>query len=436
MPSLSSNAFFPLTALVLALCTPLASADITRVLFPNTAFGPASAASSTVVPVPSAVGFPAFSSARFEGSVSVPRAQLVNFTIRTDGSVRLWVDDHLILDDDEITAPRTVQPLLAYAFTTTAPLPFRLEYARGDGTAGAATLEVSWSGNFTNAAVVPAAAFSTTTAPSHALRQALRDRQLAPAVQWQTYDNPTMGAHVRMPQAFSLDATLADTAGAGEVLGDVIVYRRAHPAITYVGAHSYNGSDFTELRIDAWGGRACTVTFVTTVVAGGADLLFLASANGTGCATLALLVRPRMLWSRAGSFAATAPGELTASAPGFPDTVVYAVGATPVPFAKGGDYSWALPLAGGATVGYATGSLRSVAVMAAAIADARGRQETALAKWGELSDVYIPQASVIAWNTMCVGGRGRVLWLRCLWWCSCCGVVAMTQLRVESLWCS
>jgi hypothetical protein len=256
---------------------------------------------------------------------------------------------------------------------------------------------------------VPAAALSPAAAPAAAARQALKDRMLAPRVQWQTYSNPTMGAHVRMPQAVALDATLADLA-TNATLGDIIVFRQASPAITFVGAHSYNGSDFTQVQLDAWGGRACTIVLRTTTSADGADLAFLATSNGTGCATLALLVRPEMLWGRAGNFSRDASGALRAATPGFPDTLAWPLGAAPVPFPKAGALDWALPLGGGAA-GFTTGAApRAVADVAADIDAASARQDAALQKWDArgLTSVYVPQASCIAWNTIYTPYEGVV----------------------------
>lgn len=188
--------------------------------------------------------------------------------------------------------------------------------------------------------------------------------------------------------------TLCDLA-TNATLGDIIVFRGGKPAATYVGSHvsnevgllpsslaplsptylpqSYSGSVFTEVRLDRWGPRDCTVVLQTTVV-GNADLQYLATSNGTSCSGLALLVTPTMLWQRAGVITAVTPNVTTAQVYGFADTfTVHAVGAAPVPFSNGGPASWALPLAPpGATagvVGYSTGAAPlSVADMQASAA--------------------------------------------------------------------
>ena len=393
-------------AIILTLALARACADISLTTWPSTAFAPASAGAASVVASISAAAAPApapFSSARFAGTITAPALQTMNFSLDAAGAFALmWVDDHLIIDSS-----KSLAALQGYSFKTRT-VPIRLEVIFGAAPGAAPTL--SWVGNYTAAAPVPAAALGAALAPAAVARQALKDRMLAPAVEWQTYSNPTMGAHVRMPQALSLDATLADLA-TNETLGDIIVFRDAHPAITFVGAHSYNGSDYTQVQVGSWRGRACTVVLRSTVGGGGADLAFLATANGTACATLALLVTPSMLWGRAGTFARDASGALRATTPGFPDTLVWPLGAAPVPFAKAGALAWALPLGAGTGVGFTTGAApRAVADVAADIAAAAARQDAALAKWDAqgLTSVYVPQASCIAWNTIYTPYEGVV----------------------------
>lgn len=120
------------------------------------------------------------------------------------------------------------------------PVTFRLDYIHGQ--AGASALQLSWNGT-----LVPAAALSTTVTPYETTRAEMKDAMQCPIVPWQTFNNPSMGTHVLMPSSFAMDTTLAFTAGphAGHILGDLIVFRQSNPAITHVGHHSYNGSDYT-----------------------------------------------------------------------------------------------------------------------------------------------------------------------------------------------
>ena len=386
---------------LLALLSACAHADIQRLLWPSTAFAPPALVTNTTLGAIDGAVCPdsgAHCTARFSGTIVSAYTELMNFTLLTDGAVNMWVDDHLLIDAFDIQQPRrALRSVLALPMTAGQPLPIRLDYLHWPGQDS--FLQLSYAGNSTAAGVVPAAALAATTSGPEAQRVLLKDRMLNPPVQWQTFDNPSMGTHVRMPSAFAVAATLADTA-TGDVLGDLIVFRRSNPAITYVGPHSYNGSDYTELRLDAWKGRDCTVVFQTTVVNGGADLLFLAASNGTDCAHMALLLQPKMLWARAGALSAPSPQTFQAACPGFDNTTVFAAGGQSVPFPKGGPLSWALPLGSG-PVGYSSGPAPyALPDMLAAIAQAQARLAAAQASWGpELAPVYLPMATVIAWNT-------------------------------------
>ena len=407
--------------LLLGLAAAPAASQLSVTSFASTAFAPAPGAASTVpnLDIGAAVA-PPFSSARFGGTIVAAAAQTLSFSLVTDGAVRLWVGDWLVIDAPAAAdAPRAISAFQGVPFAGAgAPLPFRLEYVRGGAAAPAASaLVLSWAGNYTQLAVVPPLAFFPAIAPSESRRQELKDRMLSPAVQWQTYWNPSMGTHVRMPSGFAVDVTLADLP-TGAVLGEIIVFRQQQPAITLVGPHSYNGSDYSNLRLDAWLGRDCSVVIESTVVgANSADLFLLATASGAGCEGLALMVSGAMLWGRAGAVAGAGPGAIAATTPGLPNTTAWAVGAVPAAAFNGsapgpfrGAPGFVLPLAATGVAGVCTGAARAdVAAMRAAIDAAAARQAVALAKWGtELADVYEPMQSVIAWNTIYTPYEGVV----------------------------
>lgn len=398
----------PYLSLLLLALLPGARGALNAIVWPTTAFAPPAAGAASVVPAVGPAGVPAAAgTVRLTGTIAAPATETLGFVVTTDGGVRLWIDDHLVVDDgDTLGRVRAVKSFLNVSFFAGVPQPFRLDYSHV-GAAPEPELALAWVGNVTALAPVPAGAFTTAVTPAEAQRVALRDRLTNPVdVPWQTYDNPTMGGHVLMPTGFSLYATLADDANA--TLGDIFVFRRSKPAVVFMGAHSFNGSDYTSLRIDAWQQRPCSVTFETTVVA--RELYFLARANGSACASLRLLVAPRMLWSRAGAFAGGgAAGALTATLPGFPDVTAHAVGAAPAPF-PGEPHAWALPLGGGAAVGYCTGPVAvAPAAMADAIAAAGARAAAIADKHGAaVADVYQPIQTIISWNTMFTPYEGVV----------------------------
>ena len=215
----------------------------------------------------------------------------INLTCVTDGMLRLWVDDRLVLDDvpppaaPGASAPRLISSwLLLPPFPD--PRPFRLEYTRLTAPAAAAaaelaeddvgTVQLMWSGVSSAAGgetdvaaaaaaaagvaaaavdsppiVVPASAYGEQTSAARAELLAMRQRLYEPAVPWQTYYASSMTAHVLQPTGLVVHATLQDL-GTGDTVGDVKPFQRFAPAHVVPGAHSANGSDFTNLTIGAW----------------------------------------------------------------------------------------------------------------------------------------------------------------------------------------
>jgi len=270
-----------------------AVADLNTFLWPSTAFAPPSACNTGVVPAVNYTNaFVDNVSFRLTGTVANYNNETITFSLITDGAAFLWVDDHLAIDaGGSVNDQRKISGQVNISFAIKPVQTFRLEYIHQTGPSA---LQLYWEGNTTAYSLVPASAFTAEVTPFEQQRVALKERMLNPAVQWQTYYNPSMGTHVRMPQSLALESTLA-TVSNGKVtglLGNIIVFRQSHPALTLVGPHSYNGSDYTELLVEQWNGMACSVLLQTTVMNGGADLVYLATSNGSQCAGLGLSVTP------------------------------------------------------------------------------------------------------------------------------------------------
>jgi hypothetical protein len=397
-----------LAALLAASSSSPASAQLNQLVWGNSAFAPLAAATTSLVPnlnFTTAFAQP-YSSVRFTGTISTAQDDLITFSAETDAGLRLWVDDHLVINDGTGTGQRTSTSFLNIPFTAGVGQFFRLEYNLWAGTPVSSTtpLQLWWSGNNTAKAVVPGSAFSPTVSSAQQQRFLVRDSLISPNVSaWQTYNNPSMLSHVLMPGGFIVDATLIDTSNNAS-LGNVIVFRQSNPAVVFIGGHSVNGSDFTSLSLGKWGPRECDVTFQTTVVNGGQDLLFLASSNGTDCAHMALLVKPFMATERAGNISMGSDGvSFVANLPGFGAVTTHAVGANPVPFPPANVTTYlALPFgANGGIVGFSTGPAPyAIEYMQAAIASASAAQAQFKEKYGEYSDVADGISSVILWNTM------------------------------------
>ena len=393
-------------------------------VWPSTAFAPQAAAATTLAAALDFAAAPgaflALCSARFSGTiVDADASELLNFSALSDGGVRLWIDEWLVIDAggnrSSPASPQRFDGFLNVPFTRGVPRALRLEYSRWGAAADApATLQLFWRGNVTALAVVPAAAFAPDVSNFLVERNALRDRLEVPRVPWQTYVMASLGAHALMPAGLALSATLAVNAttrdgatplGAGATLGNIVVFRNGNPALVRPGLRSLNGSDYTLLTISQWApaGNA-TVTFETTVVNGG-DLVFLARCAGSGCADLLLVVSSFMMAERAGTLSAGADGlTLSAELPGFAPVTATALsgGPPPAPWNCGSAQPcFALSLAGGAA-GYQTGAGPPINVAAAqaAVNVAAAAALAAEAPFGALAPLWEGLCSALAWNTV------------------------------------
>ena len=214
-----------LAALLAAHLFPLVLGGLTQDLWPSTAFAPQSAAVTSQIASLNFTGgtavFPPLCSVRFTGTlVDAAATELLSFSILSDGGVRLWIDEWLVVDagGNRSAAPggggaQNHTGFLSVPFSRGSPRSLRLEYTRWAIPGAAATLQLFWWGNTTAAAVVPAAALLPGVSPFLARRAALRDRLECPRVPWQTYSMQTMTAHVLMPAGFAVSATLAVAGG-------------------------------------------------------------------------------------------------------------------------------------------------------------------------------------------------------------------------------
>ena len=437
-----------------------AAAQLSAAAWPSTAFAPDAAAARDIVADASGaslarLGLGGFGSVRLTGSVTPALTDLaLNFSACSEGGVRLWVDDFLVVDggglhnaSSSCNGRAAIQTL---AVVAGAPLAFRLEYSRWSpgATAPPPALQLFWEGVVTPRALVPPSAFAPNSSAAQIERAALRDRLVAPAsCPWQTHFRRSATAHTLAPTGLVVLVTLVDVV-AGASMGDIIVQRGGGPYLSRAGPHSRNGSDYTLFSVAAWGPLDCNVSFETTVVAsaavgggvggagGGPQLQFVASAAGADCSRLRLLVQPTMFDERVGT-PVPAPGGagdgFFVDLPGFPMAAVAPAGASPVPLnasvapigvpyfalALGSDSVGARGAPSLAMVGYCAQALGagntsaplvcpSIAEMAANIAAARVRAASASAPFGELAEVFDAIASSILWSTVFTVHEGVV----------------------------
>ena len=410
-----------------------ASAQLSAALWPSAAFAPEAAAARATAPAATLAGLAVganFSSVRLTGTVTPALDDAaLNFSAASDGGVRLWVDDFLLIDAGglhEDSGAATAAGRAAFQTISVVggvPLAFKLEYSRWASPASGAppSLELTWEGASTPRAVVPPSAFSPASSAAQLQRAALRDRLESPvSCPWQTYYRRSATAHTLAPTGLVLHATIVD-ANASRVMGDIIVQRGGGPYLARAGAHSRNGSDYTSFSVWDWAGLDCNVSMETTVEPGSLQLQFLAASTGTDCGRLLLLVHPLFFPERVG-FPAADPGGgggFVVKVPGFPAVAAAPAGAAPVPLnasvaPSGGVPYFAVPLLDGAVVGYcaqagpATLTCPPVSEMAAGIAAARMRAAAASERYGALAETYEGIASSILWSTVWAVQEGVV----------------------------
>lgn len=364
-----------------------------------------------------------FTSARLEGTLTPPAttpALALWVTVDPSSSVKLWVDDKLLVDSLTQGGPGAARYNASYSLSVVGgePLPLRIEYIHAS--ADPAVLVLSWEGGGAGAppGVVPAACLAPTVRACDDARWAMRDRFGGGDVPWQTAWAGSVAAHVHVPSGLALGFTLGDTAaggGRGALLGGVHVYPHSDPAAVTLGGHSWNGSDYTQLTVAGWKGRDCTVVFETATAppvggVGAGEWLGLASYNGNACGGLAAVLTPSMVWERVGGFVRAADNaSVLASRPGFVDVPVYATGAPPVALPAAGDAALVLPFgAGGGAVGFTAGAARTLGEVTAAVVAARAAYAASrpafpnatIAPPAELAAVYDGVASALVWNAI------------------------------------
>ena len=353
------------------------------------------------------------SSVSFYGSIASAREDWLTLSIETDGLVRLWIDDHLLIADSaHSTTVRNLTAGLNMPLSP-APLPFKLEYIHYSGIAP--RLVLRWAGNFTAPGVVPPSAFTLAVTKAAQDRENLRSRLARPTKVWQTWDNPTMAAHVHVPSGFSLYFTLGHL-GTQQTLGDIIVFRRSSPAIVRVGPHDLGGSDYTELNVSRWLGLSCDVSLRTTVLYPSSDLSLLATSAGPDCPMLVLLVTTSMMFNAAGMVAQTDPGHITPTLPGlFPPPMidVFALpGGELAPFTTSASAYIALRLPGNDSVpvGVSTGMVHALPEIQSAMAAARAATLAPRSAFaGDLAVVYDIVAGVLGWSTIFTPLEGTIV---------------------------
>lgn len=370
-----------LAGILLLSGTPTVSSSLVAKYWNNTAFSPLSNATITdTLDNLNLTNFATpYSSWRFLGQLTFPTTDLINFNIVTDGEVRLWINDHLVIDGVQTSsssaaaASRTVPSFLDIPFVTGIPQDFRLEYSNylsSSASSSSSVLILQYTGNYTSSpTILPSSYYNAIINQGWSNREQLLDRfigggsynnnnnKLSSLNSWQTFHNANMGSHVLFPVGLEVSLTLGYIDGTEEqTLGNIQIFPQFNPAIVVPGLKSINGSDYSSLLIKQWNKLSCDVWLQsTTVVVNNThgyeeeNLQILAIANGTDCRDMVLVVEGIMYPSRTGFISMNADNQgFMGTFPGFDYTVtVTKTNDSPssVPFSKVSTKNYlALPL--------------------------------------------------------------------------------------------
>jgi len=383
-------------------------------VFPNIAFAPLSVSITSTIPTLSvdSLDLSNYTSVRFVGTVTPIISDLaLNFSAYSEGGVRLWVDDFLIIDSgglhNESSAIRI--SLQTIPVIANKPLAFRLEYSRWISLTTPPTLVLFWQGQNTSLSVVPSSSFNPNSSVEQTSMAELRDRLISPICPWQTYYRRSAAAHTLTPTGLVLAASLVDVIS-GSTLDEIFVQRGGSSYISRAGQHSRNGSDYTQFDIWNWNGYSCNISFETTVT-NTSQLQFLATTSGVDCNRFFLVIKPLFFDERIGwpENATSNEEGFNVYLPGFPTVSVIPVGSKPIPL--NGSLTPAVPYfalnLSSSVVGYCAIlnasvpiACPSVDVIIETMAAAKLRASLASLVYGNLSAVYEGIATSILWNTI------------------------------------
>jgi hypothetical protein len=396
---------------VVTLSTPL---SLRLTVFPTTTFSRGNFAPSpsvSILPAPININdingkyFPDYCSARLEGTITAPTTGNYTLFVETEGGIRIWIDDHLIVNDMWLEGlfvrnTTTLYPALLVGERAT---PIRIEYQHNVNTP---RLSLFWnsSNGLLHPSLVPASALSSDVRDCEDSRWALRDRlSVESPIQWQTSWIDHAGMHVHSPSRFGIPFTLAEPSTLSELVGGLRVFSHNNPAYVRYGRHSIDGSNYTQLNISRWEGRRCDVSIETTVVNDGVDLLVLITSSGQDCAKLVILSQPIYLWNAAGWLYNVALGRIDAWRPGFTNFSYFSAQTVSAHFPLSGPFAFTVSLNISSPIGFSVSKNAynySLTEISSSVAIARSVQALRYESFGELAEVYEAIETIISWNTI------------------------------------
>lgn len=210
-------------------------------------------------------------------------------------------------------------------------------------------------------------------------------------VGWNTWNNPSMLSHVRMPDGLNLQLKMRKKLGSPRWLDATFVDNTKsdhYPENIRPQEHAYDGS-YTSLLME-WEGARAKVQSATD----GDDVFILYSPHGQQDKVHVLILETGMLWNKPGHL--VKKDSIIQSETGAGKTVVRTVGnKTDIPLPLGQPF---FTFESDDEIAIYTGHERTLPEIKGIIATKRLLLKENAKKYGELQDAYEALQSVVAWN--------------------------------------
>eukprot|EP00455_Lapot_gusevi_P054340 TRINITY_DN8690_c0_g1_i7.p1 TRINITY_DN8690_c0_g1~~TRINITY_DN8690_c0_g1_i7.p1 ORF type:complete len:822 (+),score=158.05 TRINITY_DN8690_c0_g1_i7:87-2552(+) len=341
-------------------------------------------------------------SVRWLGSISVSYSDSYWFSMDATDGVRLWVNDHLVIDDWNSGEQRVRKAAYAVPLDPdTLYYPIRIEFFRV-ASQSASHISLLWaSGRSPELEPVPSQALNTWMSPAAQTRHQLQVKQANSG--WGTHSLVSMTSFVLLPHGMTLTLGLYHVSSAS-FLANIQVFGLFNPASVRPGRHSYS-NQYMEIARIVWQGMDLRVEAAQS----GSDLLILATPyhdvippGDNTCADFAIVLSPSFVFNPAGQVSLTSSTSISMSSPGLSPLQVYSSQAT------NQSTGWTLPANSlvvtslcGAPVAFVTGSARSLSEVLTVVRQSEAADQKEMAKYGAgLSEAYQAMRDVLAWNTI------------------------------------
>ena len=218
---------------------------------------------------------------------------------------------------------------------------------------------------------------------------------------WNTWDTNSLTSHVLLPAGVAINLAFKETEiSSDHDLNQIVSGENDQNVLVRPGIRSWDGS-YTELEFE-W--RDLHVRVQSAVLEG--DLYLLVTPISQPVKPSYVIAQAGMLWGRSGSVVAK-PGWFQVV---LPDTLIPVYPSQePEKFVNYPVLTPYLALSLENSVGFVTGSLKTIREIETVIEAQRRNYTTGVQKYGDLAEVWQVVQSVVAWNTIYDPQKNRVM---------------------------